>query len=350
MIVNDGMYFEDGKGYFVERNTGDIYVFDIANQSVCLIDCLDSTESGFRKYRKLLKKNDEIFCLPDCDKKLKIYNINTKESSYIEIGEKERQCIVHAWAISNTIFVGLPLENSILEISHENDAWKMNKYKIFHDGEDICAQESCYRDGKIYSISLNSTKIAVFDILNKNVELYDISVNDKGFSSIACSEKEIFVTGINREIYVLDKVDCKVKKSIQINNKVFFKNIEKGKFTFSSSIYYDKKLYLTAAYFNESIVCLNLGDYTIRFLDVAQNNEKNSYFCFCGLSDIGLYVQDENSGNMYLIDYSNDSCAYIDDNDIKYNKSKKLEYAKNNAINEDIGVGLKEYLEFINIV
>ncbi len=344
MIINDGICFDEEKGYFVDRNTGDLYNIDINTNTIELIDSVKSAEANYRKYRKILKLNEKIICLPDCDRKIKIVNEKNGKSEYIELDSDERNCIVSAWNIGNTIYAGRPLQNELLEIELGTNKKIIKRYSIFNESGIICSQQFYLDNNHIYAIT--KTKIAAFDISSKEIRVYDYKEQDKGFSTIVCKDNKIYLTGHKNKIYVVDKTNMEIVEKIDIKKEMCANTgyIEDDNY-FIESVVCGPYIYFFPQANSNNILFLNNKDNSIGLIEFNYGNKDIKHFTYSGIIDDYFFVQDEINKELYSINITNQLVKPVRVHINLVSMGKK--YSQNNKCEEAENLTLNGYLQYL---
>ena len=203
MIQNDRICRVGNLGYFCDRNTGSIYSYNFENAMIRLEDIEKSELQWYRKYRFCLNKNNKLYCIPDRSKRMKVYDLENKNSTYISLGNELRYFILDAWIIGDTLWFVSIGTNQIFEINLKLD--KVLSYKIFDDETILCGYKCDLYKNTIYIVALNSKKIVEFNLEKKEKKIIELDVDESGFSIVICKDGNLFLTGLS---YILYRLNC----------------------------------------------------------------------------------------------------------------------------------------------
>ena len=203
MILNDSMIIYNKMGYFCERTTGSIFSYDPCRLKLELLSYQEG-DMVARKYRKIVRRDNEMFCIPDMQNNIKVYDLDSKEVFFIELDniETKRFCTMNAWIVGDCLWFVSNYSKELLEVSISKMCL-VGKYKIF-DQEDLeCGYKCDLHDNKIYCVSQNAPRMAIFNIESKQCRQVDLCIKDKGFNTIQFLGEDLLLTGYENYIYVM---------------------------------------------------------------------------------------------------------------------------------------------------
>lgn len=212
-ISFDCTYQENNDIWFVGNKDNCLWNMKLDTKQLKYVALVPSnSENMFRRNTRCIKYKNNIFCLPDLDDKIAIYDICTNEFTYCEIGGKgeERRSIYNAWVCGSTLWCISYCMQRIIEIDLGNINVK-RMYPVFQKPEQMIGYESTICGGNIYFVSRSDTIIGKFNLLTKKIRYYKLDIDDKGFNTIISDGCDFYMTGYKKAVYVWNENTNQIK-------------------------------------------------------------------------------------------------------------------------------------------
>ncbi len=212
-IWSDGWYIEDRNAWFIDGQRDVLCCLDLeTSECEYVVQIPNSNTNKFRLNPRCIKRENEIYCLPDIGDNIWIYNIDKEyfENIKIDNPNKDRLSITNIWEFNNKLFIVSVGLKKIIEINPEHKVVD-NYYTIcFCDNEKIA--NSIKVETNIFSVSAVSNMIYQFDLELKKVTVHTISNATSAFHTISYDGCNFWLTGYNKAIYIWnrDKNETKI--------------------------------------------------------------------------------------------------------------------------------------------
>lgn len=211
-IWSDGWYIENGKAWFVDGQRDVLCCLDLKTRECeYVVQIPNSKTNKFRLNPRCVKRQNDIYCLPDIGDKIWIYNLDNAYFKNIEIDNpnKDRLIITDLWEFNNKLFIVSVGLKKIIEIDPKLKVID-NYYTIcINDNEKIA--NSVKVEADIFSVSAVSNKVYQFDLELKKVTVHTISEAAGAFHTISYDGCNFWLSGYNKAIYVWNKDKHEIK-------------------------------------------------------------------------------------------------------------------------------------------
>lgn len=254
-ISFDCTYQEKNEVWFVGNMNNSLWNMNLDTKELKYAALIPvNGENTFRRNTRCLKFENKIFCLPDLDDKIAIYDMGKDEFRFCKIGGKneERRSIYNAWICGSTLWCVSYFMQQIIEINLSNISIK-GIYPLFEESDRKIGYESAMYEEDIYFVSRNDTVIGRFNLLTKEIQYYELDIDDKGFNTITTDGCNIYVTGYKKAVYIwnLKNNYIKVKNNFPYEYKVC--NTNKGNV---EEICYDSPIFYRSTIIENYIIFL----------------------------------------------------------------------------------------------
>lgn len=320
MIVNDGMECKNGKGYFIDRDSGDLMVYDIESKSVEDI-MIDNGKNMFRKYRKAIYKDDCIFCIPDTYNQIRQYHLNSKENQYFDFGGDVRHGIVDAWIVGKTLWCVSIITNKVIEFDLQLGC-KIAEYMVF--GAKRCGFKATMDENHIYIVSMDCCDIVKFNIINKKQDIIKVDIEETGFNTVEYNDGKLYLTGYNSYLYLLNAKTGKMINRVDIPLKFYINDdsYEEDFPTFINTRIEDGNIILFFSNVKRKscyvLVINELDGFRVMPYEIPNSGERMERYVFEYFYQDRLVVLGEDTATLYEIDLTQKKVRKID---VEYRKS-----------------------------
>lgn len=303
----DDIYCDKDGIWFVGINDNILYRID-CNNEICPVKMIPyENRSCFRNSSVCYKKEKKVYCFPEREKKICIFDIEKDIIEDIELeSNEERLSIFNAWLIDDFVWC-VSFRNNRLYMINKNSQ-KIEKvflipYKNYAKSD---IEATCF-EKKLYFVSDKSVAIMEFDTETLEFNEYCLECEEYGFATIAVNEDTLFVTGAKHRLYCYNLRSREVS-IIDLNRFIEFEYKDE---TYSGNIFYRSiilKEYIILSTENISqlisnqIIIVNTAKKTINVLKFQDKKERKAgdYLIISKYSDCEIIIYDNLNGSMYL--------------------------------------------------
>lgn len=200
----DNWWLEDNKAWFIIGVRNILCCFNLDNHECeVMVSIPDVLSTRFRAVSKCMKYQDEVYCFPIYGNSIWVYSIEDGFFTEITIENPSEDCpeIHDFWEYNGKIFAVSIGFGQILIINTEEK--KIENYYV------ICKEGGIARSVKagtaIYSLSNISEKIYEFDLITREVAVYDLPQIGRKYNMICFDGANFWLSGYQEELYLWNK-------------------------------------------------------------------------------------------------------------------------------------------------
>lgn len=350
MIGNDGMLKAGDICWFVGRENGILYKYEIQTKKIYSLVALESeSDSRYRLFNQCVLHNNKLFIFPYYEKKIAIYDFLTEEVKYIALNStaSEHAVVTGVWEENNKIYfiaAGLQQIGSL----------SLNEYFISFQNiecnqKEHLAEEYYKEDGCVYLIYQNAPKITKYDFLEKKQRNYSFSTDIQGFGTINRCKNQIVLSGYNDCIYSWDSENNLLNELASIPAEFYKKNEDREGFPdFAKSFCMNQNMIFIPRNLSkifQGIICYDIEKQAVKLIKITDKNECLNQIYKLEYRDDEKIVLCDYSGNdfiaMYIADWHKEELDY--NIDIK-SASKCFCF---DTVHKEQWIGLEMYLKLI---
>ena len=201
-------YVENNKAWYIDIERSILFSVEIDTQK-CEFEAkipgegANSNES--RMVSVCIKYEDSIFCMPDNNKYILVYQLSDKKFSKIEIDnpDNERIFILSSYLYEDRIFAISYGLKKLVEIDADNKT--ISNYYTFDTDEILPVVTVCGR--VIYSLLHHIGQLICFDMKNKETTSYMLPDISRRFNTVCCDGERYWFSGYRNEVYVWNRMN-----------------------------------------------------------------------------------------------------------------------------------------------
>lgn len=200
----DNWWFEANRVWFIIGARNILCCFNLnSHECEVMVSIPDVLSTRFRAVSKCMKYQDEVYCFPIYGNSIWVYSIEGGFFSEIIMGQFHEECpeIHDFWEYNGKIFAVSIGWKQMLIINTEE--------KRIEDYYGICKEGGIARSVKagtvIYSVSNISEKIYGFNLITREVAVYDLPRIGRKYNTICFDGANFCLSGYREEIYIWNK-------------------------------------------------------------------------------------------------------------------------------------------------
>ena len=193
MISNDNMYVDNNETWFISRDTGELYKWDVLTEECQYIaDIPANSVSAYRINPTVVKYKEHIICLPDIGECIWIYDLMQSTLKKVTVNNlnNTRLGVFFIFAIDTTMWAVSGGLKSLLEIDMKNEQIR-NYYRLTDNASELFACEFPKVGHNIYFFSQTKSMFCEFDTISKKTIEYEPKKLGKVINTI-CYDGECF--------------------------------------------------------------------------------------------------------------------------------------------------------------
>lgn len=203
----DNIWIEGNKAWFVSTVMNVLFQVDMdTGKYEYITELPDCKYPDFRRNSRCLKYKDYICCFPNFGDVIWIYNLQNKQTNYIEI-DNPLNChilICNFWLEREYVYAVSYGLKEIIEINMEQQKIT-NYYEVPYDDKEVCKdiiKSSDKKEEKIFLLFKNN--IYEFDIMTKLWKTYNPNLSSE-LTTITYENDNFWLTDDTKEIYIWNK-------------------------------------------------------------------------------------------------------------------------------------------------
>jgi hypothetical protein len=291
-IWGDNWIVENDTAWMVSAPYDLLFKINVSSHEYELVRKIPNDVTNlWRLNSRIIKCNNDIYCMPDFSSCIWVYNIEQDKFQKIEIDNPNniRLSISWFWIIGDCIFaISIGLKKVIVIDSKKKKI--INYYGLSDDLKESISK-SILVDECIYCVSETNNQIYQFNIETKNIKVYKLP-NIKGNLNRICYDGvKFWLIGNSKEIYIWNKGNG----SVEIVNDLpddfgSYRCNDLGEFYIDTERQFsDVPIFFDLIYMENHIWCIpwqtnkilyiDKNTYEVRCLEIADEEEtKESFF------------------------------------------------------------------------
>lgn len=202
-IWSGNWWIEGDKAWLISLEYNILFCVDLILRSCEFVTEIPFSAKKFRSTPRCIKYGKDIFCVPDKEPCVWIYNLDNCQFSQLRIDNPQniRLSIIFFWLYGSRIYAVSEGLKQIIEIDAKNK--KVEKY-FPYDVEERTTPR-ILSEKNIYSVYSALNQVRKFNIVTKSTETYSLPDIGGKLHTVCFDGKRYWLSGYNRALYVWDK-------------------------------------------------------------------------------------------------------------------------------------------------
>lgn len=264
-LWSEGWQLDGEWGWFALAEYNILCKINLETKKICFVSRIPASNYSDRAFTYILKKESKIILLPDREKRLFIFDCVDGSWNSIPFVDHERaeriRCTYAFW--ENDLLVVYAAFLKMIVYVDINRCKIVKMYSIPDSGniEALWDQDIVVYEDYLYIPSRAETKIYRFNRNNHIFSTYSYDVNCE-FRTITKCNDELWLTGTDSKIHVIDLESLAYKESIIINDRCN----SHTEYPYIYAFYNDGYIWLIP-YDNYQFVCIDVREKKLSYYD-----------------------------------------------------------------------------------